>query len=195
MSLLGISLYPHLQSEAVMKQQLNLAVTLGYSQVYTTIQSPQAWDGPTRLKPPFQWLISECRKLGLTLHVDINRRIMDQVRAEPQDLSPFIHLGIRIIRLDFGFEEDHELVAQMTCNEDGVLIEDNASMQAEPINRIKAIQRHGNLEITSLHNFSRTRIPACRLSIRLKTRSCLKPADLQSGVFHQSAGCRQSVVS
>ena len=44
MSLLGISLYPHLQSEAVMKQQLNLAVTLGYSQVYTTIQSPQAWD-------------------------------------------------------------------------------------------------------------------------------------------------------
>ncbi len=137
MSLLGISLYPHLQSEAVMKQQLNLAVTLGYSQVYTTIQSPHAWDGPTQLKPPFQWLISECRKLGLTLHVDINRRIMDQVRAEPHDLSPFIHLGIRIIRLDFGFEEDHELVAQMTCNEDGVLIEDNASMQAEPINRIK----------------------------------------------------------
>ena len=44
MSLLGISLYPHLQSEAVMKQQLNLAVTLGYSQVYTTIQSSQAWD-------------------------------------------------------------------------------------------------------------------------------------------------------
>ena len=40
MSLLGISLYPHLQSEAVMKQQLNLAVTLGYSQVYTTVQSP-----------------------------------------------------------------------------------------------------------------------------------------------------------
>lgn len=55
MSLLGISLYPHLQSEAVMKQQLNLAVTLGYSQVYTTIQSPHAWDGPTQLKPPFQW--------------------------------------------------------------------------------------------------------------------------------------------
>ena len=43
MSLLGISLYPHLQSEAVMKQQLNLAVTLGYSQVYTTISSGLGW--------------------------------------------------------------------------------------------------------------------------------------------------------
>lgn len=89
MSLLGISLYPHLQSEAVMKQQLNLAVTLGYSQVYTTVQSPQAWNGPTQLKPPFQWLIGECRKLGLTLHVDINRRVMEQVGAQPDDLSLF----------------------------------------------------------------------------------------------------------
>ena len=163
MSLLGISLYPHLQSEAVMKQQLNLAVTLGYSQVYTTVQSPQAWNGPTQLKPPFQWLIGECRKLGLTLHVDINRR------------------------LDFGFEEDHELVAQMTCNEDGVLIEDNASMQAEPINRIKAIQRHGNLEnYIAVHNFFPHPDTGMSFTDTFKNAKLFKACGIRTGVFINS---------
>lgn len=187
MSLLGISLYPHLQSEAVMKQQLDLAVTLGYSQVYTTVQSPQAWSAPNQLKAPFQWLISECRKMGLTLHVDINRRIMDQLHAEPNDLSPFVHLGIRIVRLDFGFEEDHELVAQMTCNEDGVLIEDNASMQAEPINRIKAIQRHGNLEnYVAVHNFFPHPDTGMSFIDTYKNAKLFKACGIRTGVFINS---------
>ena len=187
MSLLGISLYPHLQSEAVMKQQLNLAVTLGYSQVYTTVQSPQAWNGPTQLKPPFQWLIGECRKLGLTLHVDINRRVMEQVGAQPDDLSLFVRLGIRIIRLDFGFEEDHELVAQMTCNADGVLIEDNASMQAEPINRIKAIQRHGNLEnYIAVHNFFPHPDTGMSFTDTFKNAKLFKACGIRTGVFINS---------
>ena len=154
MSLLGISLYPHLQSQEIIKKQLNQACSLGYTEVYTSIQSSQAWQNEKTLSSPFRWLISECRKRKLNLHVDINRKIMNQLNATPEDLSAFVRLGIRIIRLDFGFEEDHDYVAQMTCNENGVLIEDNTSMQANPIHRIKAMQKKGNLSnYITVHNF------------------------------------------
>ena len=154
MSLLGISLYPHLQSIPDMIRQLDHACSTGYTEVYTTIQSRQAWENESSLSTPFRWLISECRKRHLHLHVDINRKIMDQLKATPSDLSAFVRLGIRIIRLDFGFEEDHEFVAEMTCNENGVLIEDNTSMQANPIHRIKAMQKKGNLNnYITVHNF------------------------------------------
>ena len=187
MSLLGISLYPHLQSVETMRRQLQTAASMGYSQVYTSIQSPAAWASSVRLSEPFQWLIEECRKTGLTLHVDINRNLMRQLNATPQDLSAFARLGIRIIRLDFGFEECHELVAQMSCNEDGVLIEDNASMQAEPVHRIKAIQRKGNIDnYIAVHNFFPRPDTGLSFQDAYKNAKLFKACGIRTGVFLNS---------
>lgn len=154
MTQLGISLYPHLQAKQDMEIQLRLAKKIGYSDVYTSIQSDLAWASTSQLTEPFLWLIDTCRVMSLQLHVDINRSILERLQATAEDLSPFRRRGISIIRLDFGFEDDHEEVAVMTKNDENIWIEDNCSMQRDPIARVKAMQHHGNLaQYLVFHNF------------------------------------------
>lgn len=187
MSLLGISLYPHLQSKEDMGFQLELAHRLGYNQVYTTIQSPSAWRSDMQLSEPVLWLLGECRRLNLSVHVDINRSVMERLNAGPDNLSAFRRLGIEILRLDFGFEEDHELVARLTQNEDGILIEDNASMLAEPVQRIKAIQHHGKLEqYTAVHNFFPRPDTGLSFQDTFKRAKLFKACGIRTGVFINS---------
>lgn len=149
---LGIAVYPHRSNEAEIKHQLDLAIKYHFSEIYTTIQSDEAWEDG-KLNPSYLKLFQFSHTHGLTIHLDVNHDILQRLNASPDNLSVFPNMHVHIIRLDFGFE-NHEYVAALTKNTDGVLIEDNASMQDNPIARIKAIQHKGNMDnYITCHNF------------------------------------------
>lgn len=179
---LGLSVYPHIHDINEIIAYLKMAKTYGYQDVYTTIQSPVAWCG-SQLKQTYQVLFDFCRNENIIVHVDINKNIMDKVKASPTNLRPFKEMGIDIIRLDFGFEDD-DLVSQMTLNSDGIIIEENASMQSDIEKRLECIEKKGDLsQVIAFHNFFPREETGLALSDVVINSKLLKNKNIKVGGF------------
>ena len=150
----GISVYPDFYSKADLEKQVLRAAHLGYTRIFTSIQLGNLGFEKTKnsVTQDFQFLFDLCDLHKITIHVDINDRVLKEVGGSPQDLSCIAKMKIKVLRLDGGFSDEE--VAEMTKNPYGIDIEDNSSMVDSPLNRIETIKKMGNIShYVACHNF------------------------------------------
>lgn len=154
MKRIGISVYPDFDSIEVIKKELDVAKSLGYSIVFTSIQLGALGFENTEvgINDRFMFLFEYCHELGLEIHADINGKMLKYLGATPDNLEVIHQLHIQVLRLDGGFTDEE--VALMTKNYYGISIEENASMLHFPKKRIETVVKQGNIEqYCSCHNF------------------------------------------
>lgn len=124
---LGISVYPDKAPKQEVYAYMEKAAKLGYSRIFTCFLSVPE-DEIDTYKVEFKEFMAKAHELGFEVAVDTNPEVFTVLGATPEDLSPFVEMGIDIIRLDgnFGTEKD----IKITRNPHGIKIEFNASMDA-----------------------------------------------------------------
>jgi hypothetical protein len=150
----GISVYPDFYSKDDLKSQVLRAAQLGYNRIFTSIQLGNLGFEKTKenATQDFQFLFDLCDLHKITVHVDINDRVLKSMGGSPKDLSCIAKMKIKVLRLDGGFSDNE--VALMTKNPYGIKIEDNSSMVDSPVNRIETIKKEGDLShYVACHNF------------------------------------------
>lgn len=154
MKRIGISIYPDFDNIDTIKQQLDFISTLGYTDLFTSIQLGDLGFENTGigLSDAFIFLFNYCHEKTIIAHVDINDRMLEMLGASVDNLKPIYDLKMPIIRLDGGFTP--EQTAIMTNNPYGIIIEENASAIKISKPRIEAIVKTGNLnQYYACHNF------------------------------------------
>lgn len=157
---LGISLYPD-QTEFIQDQAyIDLAVSLGFTQVFMSflqinIHNPS--HSIQRIKESAKYA-SEC---GCDVCLDIHPMVFQYIDGSEEDLHYFHELGVSTLRLDAGYDGKTE--AMMTHNPYGIQIELNVSRDTHELERI--LDYHPNKKkLRGSHNFYPQRYTGLSLS-------------------------------
>jgi hypothetical protein len=151
---IGLSVYPDFYDFEVIKKQLEVAASLGYTRVFTSIQLGNLGFENTgdSLSDGFIELFKLTRKLGMKVHVDLNLEVFTQIGAEVDNVKPIVDLNIDVIRLDGGFCIDE--IVRLTANPYGLVIEDNTSNEGHLLETVETINERGNINnYRACHNF------------------------------------------
>lgn len=154
MKSIGISIYPDFDNKETIKKELDIAKSLGYKIVFTSMQLGDLGFENTEvgLNENFQFLFDYCHQLEMEIHADINDRMLTHLGASVDDLEVLYDMHIGVLRLDGGFTDEE--VAIMTKNKYGIKIEENASMLHFPKRRIETVVKDGCIEnYYACHNF------------------------------------------
>lgn len=132
--MLGIALYPDKTTYEEDVAYLKLAQRYGYQKVFMSmlqidIQDPQK--SIRRLKES----ITFANELGMLVMLDIHPMVFDYLKMKEDDLSYFHNLGVKILRLDSGYNGRTE--AMMTHNPYGITIDVNMSNDTHYFNLIR----------------------------------------------------------
>jgi hypothetical protein len=141
---IGLSVYPDFYDFEVIKKQLEVAASLGYTRVFTSIQLGNLGFENTgdSLSDGFIELFKLTRKLGMKVHADLNLEVFTQIGAEVDNVKPIVDLNIDVIRLDGGFCIDE--IVRLTANPYGLVIEDNTSNEGHLLETVETIKLTGN---------------------------------------------------
>lgn len=143
----GISVYPEQESEQELEAYLRLAAKHGFTAVFTSMFSVN--EPADRLKERFTHLAALIHELGMTLSVDANPMLFEELGAAADDLSIFHEIGVDAIRMDmpFGDERDEQLIQ----NPFGITIEFSTMMFAMLDGHVDWEDARGR--VTACHNF------------------------------------------
>lgn len=144
---LGISVYPEHASAEQNQAYMERAARHGFSRIFTCLLSVTT--NPADTVREFKAFMSGAHELGYLVAVDTSERVFERLGASPWDLSPFVEMGVDIIRLDSHFGDMGDIA--ITRNRAGIAIEFNASgnLSLETL-----IERGADSRLmTTCHNF------------------------------------------
>lgn len=123
----GISVYPDKAPIEKIHAYMEKAASLGYSRIFTCFLSV-AEEEIEEYKKTFKEFSKKAHALGFEIAVDTHLEVFNALGATPEDISPFVELGVDIIRLDANFGAHKDVI--ITRNPHNVKIEFNASVDA-----------------------------------------------------------------
>ena len=125
---LGVSVYCGIGSSIEeICAYLKEAASYGVTTVFTSLQLPEA-DSETLLRD-FPKMTEYAHSLGMIVDADISKKTGEYYGINHRDLKEIKKLGVDVARLDYGYS--YEDMAKMTFNEEGLLIEMNATHVTE----------------------------------------------------------------
>ncbi|MFV0392787.1 MAG: DUF871 domain-containing protein [Coprobacillaceae bacterium] len=178
---LGISVYPDKAPMDKIYTYLEKAASLGYSRIFTCFLSLEE-EGLEDYKATFKEFSNKAHELGFEIAVDTHAAAFEAFGATPEDISPFVELGIDIIRLDvdFGLQKN----VMITRNPHNVKIEFNASVDASLSH---LLQNGGNKEQCIVcHNFYPERFTGLNLNLFKNMNKHWKSLNLRTAAFVSS---------
>lgn len=121
---LGVSVYPDIDSLEDITSYLQLASKYGFTRVFSSMFSVEGTK--EEVLAYFRDFIHAAHTCNMQVSLDVNPDCFKRMGASTDDLSVFHDIGCDIIRMDlsFGLEED----AKLLLNPYGIKIEFNASM-------------------------------------------------------------------
>ncbi|NLH92471.1 MAG: DUF871 domain-containing protein, partial [Atopobium sp.] len=151
----GISIYTDfIGSLDDIDHKLNEAHEIGYTEVFTSLELNELGFENTvsGVTEKTKHLLNESKKLGITVHTDVNRNVLESLDVEPGNLSFIRELGIPVLRIDGGY--DAEEIALMTQNPYQIMIEDNLSDCMQYKKNLECVLKKGNIkQYCACHNF------------------------------------------
>lgn len=177
MNKLGISIYPEHSTIERDKAYLELASSFGFERLFTCLLSV---DAPRdEIIQEFTELFGYAHTLGFEISVDTNPKVIEHLKATPDDLSIFKEMGVDIIRLDGSYGAFLDMV--MTNNPHGLIMEFNGSID----NPIEYMIQHGAnpKQMASCSNFYPQRYTG--LGYETFKKHCIKyqQAQLRTAAF------------
>lgn len=149
MGVLGIALFPPQTTYEEDCAYLALAKTLGYKRVFISLLTLDLKQKEAHIKR-IRESITQARKEGFQIFVDVHPLIFQYLHLEPNDISYFHQMGVDGIRLDAHFTGREE--AELTHNPYGMKIEINMSNDTSYVNHI--LDQHPNKTLLyGCHNF------------------------------------------
>lgn len=172
----GCAVYPSVLSIEECRERVDQAAALGYKVLFT-ISGDGSLDS-TCLSAKHDALFEYAYQKGMELHLDVNDRVMKELKATADNLKPFYDRHIPVIRVDCGCTLE-EIVA-MTRNPYGIIIEENLSNLKTLRQKMEAVNSRGNMkQYGACHNF----YPRPNSGLTL-------PYALQCAKIAKSYGCR-----
>lgn len=108
-------------------KHLEDAASCGVEVVFTSLQLPEA-DKETVLNE-FPKVAEYAHKLGLKIDTDLSKKTADYYGIDYKNIKEIKKMGVDIARLDYGFKLEE--TAALTFNEEGIMIEMNATHVTE----------------------------------------------------------------
>jgi hypothetical protein len=178
---LGISVYPDKAPMDKIYTYLTKAASLGYSRIFTCFLSIEE-EHLEKYKDTFKAFSSKAHKLGFEIAVDTNATAFKMFNATPEDISPFVDLGVDIIRLDVDFGLSKNIL--ITRNPHHIKIEFNASVDAGLSHLLK---NGGNTDqFIVCHNFFPERFTGLDLDLFKNMNKYWKSLNLRTAAFVSS---------
>lgn len=146
----GFSVYFGLDnSKEENKSLLENGYKLGFKRIFTSLHIPEA--NYEVLKIEVKEFLKLSKEYDMDIISDISPNTFKFLEIENMDLKSLKNLGVKTIRIDFGYSEKE--IAEMTKNTYGIKIQLNASTITEEF--FKELDKHSpNYEnMDALHNF------------------------------------------
>ncbi|MEN8078704.1 MupG family TIM beta-alpha barrel fold protein [Clostridioides difficile] len=147
---LGFSVYFGLDN--TMKENIDLLInaqSLGFTRIFTSLHIPEA--NYEILKSEVKEFFKLAKEKNMDIISDISPNTFKFLELENMDLKGLVELGVKTIRIDFGYTEDE--IAKMSKNPYGIKIQLNASTVTreffEKLDKFKPDYKN----IDALHNF------------------------------------------
>lgn len=146
----GFSVYFGLDnSKEENRKLLEDAHNLGFTRIFTSLHIPEA--NYEVLKKEVREFYALAKEYDMDIISDISPNTFRFLDLEDMDLKGLKDMGVKTIRIDFGYSEEH--IAQMSKNEYGMKIQLNASTITEEF--FEKLDRYSPdyHNIDALHNF------------------------------------------
>lgn len=178
---LGISVYPDKSPKEEVYAYMEKAAKLGFKRIFTCFLSiPE--DKRESYLVEFKEFMTKAHELGFEVAADTNPEVFKLIGATPDNLKPFVDLGLDIIRMDGNFGTQGDI--QLTRNQDNIKIEFNASMDSGVELLIK---NGGNREqIIMCHNFFPERYTGLDFELFQEYNRYWKELNLHTAAFVSS---------
>ena len=178
---LGISVYPDKSPKEEVYAYMEKAAKLGFKRIFTCFLSiPE--DKRESYLVEFKEFMTKAHELGFEVAADTNPEVFKLIGATPDNLKPFVDLGLDIIRMDGNFGTQGDI--QLTRNQDNIRIEFNASMDSGVELLIK---NGGNREqIIMCHNFFPERYTGLDFDLFMEYNRYWKELNLHTAAFVSS---------
>lgn len=178
---LGISVYPDKSPKEEVYAYMEKAAKLGFKRIFTCFLSiPE--DKRESYLVEFKEFMTKAHELGFEVAADTNPEVFKLIGATPDNLKPFVDLGLDIIRMDGNFGTQGDI--QLTRNQDNIKIEFNASMDSGVELLIK---NGGNREqIVMCHNFFPERYTGLDFDLFQEYNRYWKELNLHTAAFVSS---------
>ena len=178
---LGISVYPDKSPKEEVYAYMEKAAKLGFKRIFTCFLSiPE--DKRESYLVEFKEFMTKAHELGFEVAADTNPEVFKLIGATPDNLKPFVDLGLDIIRMDGNFGTQGDI--QLTRNQDNIKIEFNASMDSGVELLIK---NGGNREqIIMCHNFFPERYTGLDFDLFQEYNRYWKELNLHTAAFVSS---------
>ena len=178
---LGISVYPDKSPKEEVYAYMEKAAKLGFKRIFTCFLSiPE--DKRESYLVEFKEFMTKAHELGFEVAADTNPEVFKLIGATPDNLKPFVDLGLDIIRMDGNFGTQGDI--QLTRNQDNIRIEFNASMDSGVELLIK---NGGNREqIIMCHNFFPERYTGLDFELFQEYNRYWKELNLHTAAFVSS---------
>ena len=178
---LGISVYPDKSPKEEVYAYMEKAAKLGFKRIFTCFLSiPE--DKRESYLVEFKEFMTKAHELGFEVAADTNPEVFKLIGATPDNLKPFVDLGLDIIRMDGNFGTQGDI--QLTRNQDNIKMEFNASMDSGVELLIK---NGGNREqIIMCHNFFPERYTGLDFDLFQEYNRYWKELNLHTAAFVSS---------
>ncbi|MDQ0150834.1 DUF871 domain-containing protein [Eubacterium multiforme] len=186
---LGISVYFGLDnSKEENMKLLNKAYKLGYKRIFTSLQVPEA--DYTVLKSEVGEFLKQAKEYNMDIISDISPNTFKLLDLENKDIYGLYKLGIKTIRIDYGYNEED--IANMSKNEHGINIQINASTLTSSF--LDNLERYNAdfCKIDALHNFYPRRGTGISKEYMIKVNSILNKRNIKVCAFVQSNSRKRS---
>ena len=161
---------------------LNDAHRLGFKRVFTSLHIPEA--NYDILKSEIKDFLELARKYDMDIISDISPNTFKFLDLEDMDLKGLKYMGIKTIRIDFGYDE--ESIAKMANNAYGIKIQLNASTITEDfLEKLDKYNTNYN-NIDALHNFYPRIGTGISEECMIEKNKLLKKRKIKIGAFVQS---------
>ena len=161
---------------------LNDAHRLGFKRVFTSLHIPEA--NYDILKSEIKEFLELARKYDMDIISDISPNTFKFLDLEDMDLKGLKYMGIKTIRIDFGYDE--ESIAKISNNAYGIKIQLNASTITEDfLEKLDKYNTNYN-NIDALHNFYPRIGTGISEECMIQKNKLLKKRKIKIGAFVQS---------
>ena len=182
---MGLSIYSDFypDEKSIMKK-LEFVHELGYTEVFTSLQLSELGFANTNpgLSNKTKAFLNRAHELGILVHADINREVLNTLKATVNDLFSIFKANIPILRLDSGFSSAE--IALMTKNPFGIMIEDNLCSYENAIrNKNEVLQNGIPSQYSGCHNFYPHNDTGLPTEKAIEIARDFQKANLQTGIF------------
>ncbi len=123
---LGVSVYPDIETPEEIREYLKTASSCGFTRVFSSMFTVEGTK--EEVLSYFKSLDDCAHDYGMAVSLDVNPQCFQLIGASAEDISVFHEIGCDIIRMDMSFPPEKELM--LLNNPYGIRIEFNASMKS-----------------------------------------------------------------